>query len=225
MKDRSIPAQYSHNLVSTLYAMKGLLETCGLPRAALKRACGQADEALKIAKRLGSVWVVRGDGNEKALPSRLRVSVKRAWQKTLGLLKKEFSLSAVEILERVPDPFPFVECHPRDLAEILYHLARNAVQAMKGEGKLILRTQLAFTTREEAFATIQLADTGPGIPEGELPNLFLPFFSTKSARQGNGLGLYLVHQLVRRNGGRITVSSFKNAGTTFTLDFPLAKRK
>ena len=94
---------------------------------------------------------------------------------------------------------------------------------MAGEGKLIARAQISFTTKEESFAVIQVSDTGPGIPRPLLPHLFLPFCSTKSLRKGNGLGLYLTRQLVARNGGRITASSFAGAGTTFTLEFPLAK--
>ena len=72
---------------------------------------------------------------------------------------------------------------------------------------------------------ITLSDTGPGIPKDQLPYIFHPFFTTKAEGQGNGLGLYLTKELVRKNGGRITVSSFEGSGTTFTLEFPLAPRK
>ena len=215
---------YGHNLVNALYVMKSLLETCEReqkPDGVLERIYEQADQALRMAKRLSMVSALK-NGDEKS--ARGRASLSQAWRNTLALLRHERAgLKEIEIIDRIPADFPLIQCRPRDLREIFFHLASNAVEAMAGEGKLILRSQLSFSTQEVPYATIQMADTGPGIPESLLPNLFLPFASTKSFRKGNGLGLYLTHQLVRRNSGRITVSSFPAAGATFTLEFPLAK--
>ena len=90
------------------------------------------------------------------------------------------------------------------------------------EGRLILRAQLRFSTLEEPYAWLQLADTGPGIPAKDLARLFDPFFSTKGEEEKSGLGLSLVRALVLKNEGQITASSFEGEGTTFTLQFPLA---
>jgi len=172
---------YAHNLVSALYAMRSLLETylSGQPEGkspeVLARACDQADQALNIAKRLGTVCVSKRESNGE--PKAGRASLKSAWQQTVGLIKKEFLLTGIEVLERIPDPFPLLLCRPKDLREILYHLAKNALEAMPDGAKLIIRAQLSFSTREEAFATIQVADTGPGIPESKLSCLFQPFYS------------------------------------------------
>jgi signal transduction histidine kinase len=224
---------YNHNLVNALYAMKGLIGTYLVNQdegragrgshAVLKRAYGQADTALRIAKRLGAVGAFKEE--KKTNRKNSSVSIKRVWQNTLASLKRDFSLEGVEVLERIPEPFPWVQCQAADLREILYHLIRNAIQAMPCGGTLVVRAQISFSTKEESFATIQVADTGPGIPASELSHLFSPFYSTKSSREGNGLGLYLTHQLVRRNQGRITASSFQGSGTTFTLEFPLARKK
>lgn len=223
---RNATAPYSHNLVSALYAVRGLLETCleGRQRGSretLKRAHGQADQALRIARRIGVVSTP-GEAPPNGRSHRARVSA--VWGRVRTNLQQGGSLEGIEILERIPRDFPAVECHPRDLQEILYCLARNSAEALAGDGKLIIRVQFSFSTKEEAFATIQVADTGPGISESEIPSLFLPFYTTKPWKEGNGLGLYLARELVRRNHGQITVSSFKGLGTTFTLDFPLAKR-
>ena len=116
---------------------------------------------------------------------------------------------------------------PGELQEILYELAKNALQAMqKGKarvkGKLILQAQLGFSTHEEPFALVTVADTGPGIPEEELPNLFQPFFTTQPGEGGNGLGLYLAKQLVLNNEGKITAASFEGFGTSFAIELPVA---
>jgi signal transduction histidine kinase len=138
-------------------------------------------------------------------------------------LKQEFNLDQVDILIRIPYEFPRLQCEPGEFQEILYHLSKNALQAMSQRGKLILRGSLSISSEEQAYATINLSDTGSGISQETLPNLFKPFFTTKSQGEGNGLGLYLVRKLVSKNVGRITVSSFKGFGTTFTLQFPLAR--
>jgi len=230
------PHPYAHNLVSSLYAMKGLLESFLLRREEglggngqegleksqeiLRRAYGQADEALRIAKRLGEV-LAGGDRPREGREIQ-KVSVGRTWSRLVRLLAQEFDLEGIKILERIPDPFPLIHCHPRDFREILYHLMRNSLQAMQGEGTLVIRAHLSFSTQEEPYATIQVADTGPGIPEPGLGRLFRPFYTTKACKEGNGFGLCLTRELVSRNGGRITVSSFTGFGTTFTLDFPIA---
>jgi len=97
-----------------------------------------------------------------------------------------------------------------------------ALPGQKEKGRLIIRASLGFRAKDEPMATITIADTGPGIPEEILTRLFEPFVTTREQSGGNGLGLCMVHALVRRNGGGIAVSSFKGCGTTFVLTFPVA---
>jgi len=105
---------------------------------------------------------------------------------------------------------------------------QNALDAMfssqareKGKGKLIIRAELAFSTKEDPHVAIHIADTGPGMAEEKLKRLFHPFFTTKENGAGNGLGLYLTRELVIKNRGEITASSFQGCGTTFSLEFPM----
>ena len=68
---------------------------------------------------------------------------------------------------------------------------------------------------DKVIITIQ--DTGPGISKNQLNHIFEPFYTTKSS--GTGLGLYVVKQLVEKNGGKIKVSSKEGFGATFSLIF------
>ena len=187
----------------------------------------QAELALAITKRLGHVLARK--------PSAVchRASLEKAWRAVKDHLEQRFPLSSLEILERIPKGFPEIRCAPKELEEILYVLAANALEVLGGAGtdrrrlgrKLIIRAQLGFSTREEPFTSITVADTGPGIPEKKLSSLFRPFATSKSAGSGNGLGLYLARELVLKNEGKITVASFEEFGTTFTLEFPIAVRR
>ena len=223
-----------HNVVSILYSLKGMIEShLELAREGneqqkenvmrhaeevLRRAYSQADQALQITKRLGRIMEPK-----QAMPLKtFHASLNEAWEEVLRTIRREFSLEEVEILSRIPENFPALQCEKGDFEEILYNLARNAIQAMGGSGKLVIRAQLAFSVKEEAFAAVSLTDTGRGIPGEKLPHLFDPFYTTQDENEGNGLGLYLVKALVARNGGRISVSSFEGCGATFTLEFPLA---
>jgi len=68
--------------------------------------------------------------------------------------------------------------------------------------------------------TLRITDTGTGIPEHYLANLFVPFFTTKPAGVGTGLGLYSAKAITEKHGGQISVQSEINKGTTFSLHFP-----
>ena len=224
-----------HNLTSILYALKATLEShlsqieegstqkeerLSHVDEVLRKAYGQTNHALKVIKRLSCSPIENGT----IRPLCARASVRKAWQQVLRFIGQEASLERIEIIERIPDRFPLIYCDRHDLKEIFYHLIKNALQAMDSRGRVALRVQLAFSIQEEPYAVIALSDTGPGIPERMLPNLFQPFFTTKPKGEGNGLGLYLIKSLVKRNRGNITVSSFEGCGATFALGFPLAKK-
>ncbi|MFQ5614470.1 MAG: nitrogen regulation protein NR(II), partial [Anaerolineae bacterium] len=100
------------------------------------------------------------------------------------------------------------------LHQCLLNLALNAIQAMPGGGRLRLEL-----TRAEMRACVSVADTGQGIPAGDLPRLFDPFFSTKDG--GTGLGLAIVQRIVADHGGQVEVESRLGEGSTFRVWLPL----
>jgi signal transduction histidine kinase len=83
-------------------------------------------------------------------------------------------------------------------------------------GELKVRTSRGDDNR----VRLEFSDTGVGIPEHQLKDIFNPFFTTKSSGQGTGLGLSVVHSVVRRYQGEIQVRSTPNVGTTFTIELP-----
>jgi PAS domain S-box-containing protein len=102
------------------------------------------------------------------------------------------------------------------MRQILLNLITNAVQAMPEGGELALRTEVAGMNR----VRVEVRDTGVGIPPEHLQDIFNPFYTTKAPGQGTGLGLSVVHSIVRRYQGEIHVNSTVGVGTTFTIDLP-----
>jgi signal transduction histidine kinase len=102
------------------------------------------------------------------------------------------------------------------MRQIALNLITNAVQAMPEGGGLVLRTG----TVAPNLIRIEVRDTGVGIPAEHLQDIFNPFYTTKAPGQGTGLGLSVVHSILRRYHGDIRVASEVGVGTTFTIDLP-----
>jgi signal transduction histidine kinase len=110
-----------------------------------------------------------------------------------------------------------LHANPGQVDQVLVNLVSNAKDATPPGGRITLRARA-----EGAVALIEVADTGPGIPDHVMQRLFEPFVTTKPAGKGTGLGLSSVRAVVEHLGGTIEVQSSPAMGTTFTLRLPLA---
>lgn len=108
---------------------------------------------------------------------------------------------------------------PKDLQQILLNLILNSIDAVDEGGYIKVEVGLSGIVSNdlEPFAYIKVIDNGIGIPPDKLKEIFYPFWTTKKG--GTGLGLFVVHKLVKDNGGMIEVESELNQGTVFTLYF------
>lgn len=105
------------------------------------------------------------------------------------------------------------------IQQVLMNLLINACQAMGDRDQI---GRITISTRGDGEAvTIEIADDGPGIPEDVLPRIFEPYFSTKSAAHGTGLGLPISKRICEKHGGSLTVTSTVGVGTTFVITLPV----
>lgn len=111
------------------------------------------------------------------------------------------------------------------------NLVRNAIEAVGGTGQVRVGTSLRCLTNAEEgletvppgqYAVLTVSDTGPGVSDKERSRIFEPFFTTKRLRDssGSGLGLSIVHGVVKEHGGYLDLDSAPGAGARFTLFFP-----
>ncbi|MFQ3620062.1 MAG: response regulator, partial [Spirochaetales bacterium] len=117
------------------------------------------------------------------------------------------------------------------IEQVIINLVVNAKDSINGPGTIFIQTgnvliEPGFTTltgplKEGPYVTLTIRDTGSGIPEHILPNIFEPFFSTKEKGKGTGLGLSTVYGIVKQSEGGITVTSTLGQGSTFTVLLPL----
>jgi signal transduction histidine kinase len=117
----------------------------------------------------------------------------------------------IELLQ-APD-LEEVEHDSDQIHQVVLNLLLNAVQAMEGPG----RVRVEIGSQEEC-ASVKVSDTGRGIPQQQLPQIFRPFFTTRG--NGTGLGLSLVRRIVEEHHGRIEVTSVLGKGSTFEVLLP-----
>lgn len=131
------------------------------------------------------------------------------------------------ILCRSDEPVPVAQVDRHRMAQVLGNLIGNAVRYCPEGGEILVTTGTA-SARGREWAVIAVHDEGIGIPEDELPYVFDRFFRGERSRRmqisGTGLGLAIVREIVELHGGRVTVESQVDQGSTFTVWLPLAER-
>jgi signal transduction histidine kinase len=101
------------------------------------------------------------------------------------------------------------------IEQVLINLMKNAMEAVKDTAQP--KIKIIADRNDNLAVTISVYDNGPGIPEENLDNIFIPFYSTK--KEGSGIGLSLSRQIMKLHRGRIDVETEPGAGTTFILEF------
>ncbi|WP_105614843.1 sensor histidine kinase [Vallitalea okinawensis] len=118
-------------------------------------------------------------------------------------------------LKLIDDPIAYVD--ETQLIEVIINLTNNAIDAIGNKTEGIITITLEA---QNNWATISITDTGTGIDEGMLAQIFQPFFSTKNSLNNWGIGLSYCHKIIDAHDGEITVESTKDHGATFKINLP-----
>jgi len=151
----------------------------------------------------------------------IEVDIARLLRDAARSLKPQVERSGVELVVEAPD-VAHIECDRSRVRQILLNILANAVK-FTTEGSIFATLRV----QADAGVTIEIHDTGPGIPEEDLPRLFEPFFQsgaalarTPRASEGAGLGLAISRMLARAHGGTVEIDSHLGDGTTVTIHLP-----
>lgn len=137
---------------------------------------------------------------------------------TLQLLEPQLRKSNVAIIKEYSENLPLVYANGGKLQQVFTNLVLNARDAMANGGSITLRTAASGDDK----LTVEVSDTGEGIPAENLTKIFDPFFTTKGVGNGTGLGLAVSYGIVQEHNGSIEAFSESGNGTTFKLTFPAA---
>jgi signal transduction histidine kinase len=126
---------------------------------------------------------------------------------TLELLRHELADRDILVEKDFPAAVPAVAADGDQIKQAFYNIIKNAMQAMSPGG--ILHIAVAA---DAEWLTVSFADNGPGIASEDLPHVMEPYYTTK--QKGSGLGLMIVHRIVREHGGELEIDSHPGRGTT-----------
>lgn len=234
----AMAAGLAHEVKNPLGAIKGaaqLLEEGGPNDASSSEFIGIIlEEVDRLNHVVGSFLDYARPRAGNAVP----IDVNAATKRTVQIMESQ-QTEGLEFQLDFSEDVPRAKIDPEQLRQVLINLIQNAIHAMNGRGKITIATATRRGGRSWAatpaadrlistrtleplrFVEIAVRDTGPGISQKVLKNLFVPFFTTKD--QGTGLGLAISQSVVQNAGGTIEVHTNPGAGTTFTVVLPAAE--
>ena len=145
--------------------------------------------------------------------------VHKILQETFDLMTHPIKIANIGFINEFRAKSDLVFCSPNQLKQACVAILVNASEAVKENGEISIRT----SNPDDDHIKIDISDNGIGIPGDDIPHIFEPFFSTKRETSGIGLGLAIVHGIVKTHNGKIGVESELGKGTTISIILPLIK--
>jgi signal transduction histidine kinase len=171
------------------------------------RICGLVNDLLSFAR--------------PSAPNVAAENVNEIVDSIVRILETEAKEKGVQIYRRLATNLPKVLIDKEQIKQVSMNIILNALQSIQGKGVVEVSTRIFAKDSASEFVQVSVHDSGVGIPEKDLENIFNPFFTTK--KEGVGLGLSITHQIVQEHGGYIVVESQVGRGTTFFINLPVKR--
>ncbi len=223
----------AHDFNNILGAIVGNVELAAQDVGASHSAVESLNEIRKASRRAKDlVQRILTFSREQVQPQSV-ITLAAVVEESAKLLRASLP-AEVELATTLEADVPAVLADATQIEQVLLNLCTNAWQALEGQaGRIDIHLDAVTPDGETLdadanlwpgrFARLTVTDTGTGMDAATLERIFEPFFTTKPVGQGTGLGLSVVHGIVKAHGGAITVTSQPGRGSTFTLYFPAAE--
>ncbi len=191
----------------------------------------QQEQVIKAGDRakdlVKQILAFSRQAEQEQIPLAIHIVVKEA----IKLLRSSIP-TTIEIKENIDPKSGMVLADPTQLHQIVMNLCTNAYQAMRETGGVLAITLSACQIEDDdikvsgagltpgSYVKLAISDTGCGMDQKTMENIFDPYFTTKKIGEGTGLGLAMVHGIVKTYNGHITVHSEPGKGTTFHVYLP-----
>lgn len=157
--------------------------------------------------------------SRKASSSLQEIQLNQLIDNTIILLQHELKKKQIQLNKRYEPFLPPVIGNAIQVQQVLVNMMQNAIDAMEQQGELEL-----YTIQKESQIEIHIKDNGSGMTKEEIQKAFDPFYTTKPAGKGTGLGLYISYNIIKKLNGDIIIQSIKGAGTDVAIVIPAVKR-
>jgi two-component system NtrC family sensor kinase len=141
--------------------------------------------------------------------------------KMTQLVDQRARLENIRIVQEIETDLPGISCQPNQLQQVFLNLFNNAIYALKGRKSPEIRVRSFI---KDGAVNITVADNGCGFSTEAMEKAFIPFYTTKPAGQGTGLGLSTVYGIIKAMGGDISLTSENGAGSEFTISLPMDRK-
>jgi two-component system NtrC family sensor kinase len=218
-----IAHEINNPLTSVLTFSNLMLEQCPPddPRYdKLKLMARETDRARTIVRQLLNF------GRESVIKP-VKININQPVTEIAESLVAQEAFKDIDLSLKLADNLPEVYADPAQVGQVVLNILLNAIHAITPPGTIEVETRLGNKCIEIAkrlggnCVEVIFTDSGKGIPEEHLHKIFDPFFSTKAATKGTGLGLAVSYGIIKKHGGEITVESVVGKGTTFTVRMPI----
>ncbi|WP_375559381.1 PAS domain-containing protein [Bernardetia sp. OM2101] len=176
----------------------------------------RSNQTIQMATERASkiIFALKNFSRQEQNGIREKMDINKGIENTLILYHNQIK-HGVEVQKKLAN-IPKVQGYPDELIQVWTNLIHNAIQAMKNEGTLTLKSEEKGTK-----ILVSISDTGTGIPKEAQERVFDAFFTTKKAGEGSGLGLDIVKKIVEKHNGKIWFESEEGKGTTFFVEIPI----
>ncbi|MBO8141520.1 MAG: hypothetical protein H0Z37_04980 [Firmicutes bacterium] len=224
---REFVANVSHELRSPLTSILGYSQTLledppDDPEQARRFLMLIAREAERMQRLVADLLNLSRIESGRTAPRLEGVNLHNLVGRVLTQLKDKAAQAQVELGNRVPLDLR-AECDPGQMEQVVYNLVTNGIQYTPAGGRVVVSGRWGQDT-----VTLEVQDTGIGIPAADLPRVFERFYRVDKARSratgGTGLGLSIVKHIVDAHNGRVSVESQVGQGTTFRVELPLRRK-
>jgi two-component system NtrC family sensor kinase len=213
----------AHELNNPLAAILGFAELCrdAKDKTEISRNLEVIDrEARRTAHIVENLLSFSRQRHAQRTP----VDIHELLERCFALMSYNFRMHNMVVRRDYDATLPAIELDEYQVQQVFMNIILNAVQAMEGmnheEPRLSVHTSLAD---DEKMVCIRIEDNGPGIPQQDLARIFTPFFTTKKADEGTGLGLPVSLNIVKQHNGQIRADSIEGQGATFSITLPVSK--
>ena len=206
--------EIGHDLRKPLTNLKGLAQIYR-DKIKTKMAREFFPEAEKEIQRLSELVREMVEFSDPHKYETKRLSIDLLLDKALNLLESDIQAKQIKLVRNCTAGSPTVMVNEPEMLQVFINIIQNAIDSMDKDGRLTIDVQ-EIAENEERWLRIRFADTGVGIPEEELGQIFARYFTTK--KTGTGLGLAIVERIILVHNGRISVESKVGEGTVFMVD-------
>jgi PAS domain S-box-containing protein len=223
---------FAHDFNNILTAIVGFTELAMMSSATPEKVQKYLDNALKSGRRakelLSQILAFSRHGLGRYVPISLSYPIKESLDRIRSMIPAN-----IEIRQNISASHK-VMADPTQMNQILMNLSLNAAQSMEATGgkldvgldEVVLDLDnLDLNLPQGSYLRLVISDTGPGIPPDIMDHIFEPYFTTKRQGEGSGMGLAVVHGIVKRHGGGISCRSTPGKGTTVEIYLPEAKSR